>query len=57
MNMYKYAVHLSRVVLSDSTREHRAITQPQQTHYAIVDGYVLRKKNAECSARDEELAP
>ena len=23
----------------------------------FADGYVLRKKNAECSARDEELAP
>ena len=42
---------------SDSTREHRAVTQPQQSPHAIADGYVLRKKGAECTAVDEELAP
>ena len=29
----------------------------EQRHCAVAEGYVLRAKNAECSARNEELAP
>ena len=29
----------------------------EKRHCAVAEGYVLRKKNAECSAVDEELAP
>ena len=30
---------------------------PPPPPHGVAEGYVLRKRNAECSARDEDLAP
>ena len=33
------------------------LDKQEKRHCAVAEGYVLRKKNAECSAVDHELAP